>query len=349
MPLSELTESVVELEIAPGLEQIALDEMIEHYNYRLVTRPIVEEGAIRFGYTGNLGGLLALNTVNAVYLLETYDVPRPKAFLGHAHFTRLLDQIATVRELSAPDAYQSIHISAAGSGSSVMRRLLDELANATHLTPGQYEGDLWLRLRRAAHGNGWDALVRLSPRPNATRGWRVVNVAGALDAAVARAMVRLSEPAPDQVVLNVASGSGSLAIERALAAGAERIIACDIDDQAMAAAHANIDAAGLSERIEMNFWDATDIPIATSSADVMLADLPFGHHVGSHQQNRELYPALLEEAARVLRRGGVFVIITHEIKLMEVSLLKVKKWIVEQEIRVTLSGLHPRIYCLRRL
>jgi predicted RNA methylase len=349
MPLHDIDGYVVELEVAEGLEEIALNELLSRYRERLVTRPIMETGCIRFGYVGNLGGLLALDTILSAYLLETYDIPRPKAFLGHAHFTKLTQQIETARSLSAHDAYTTITINAAGSDSSVMRRLLDELAIATRLEANPYEGDLLVRLRRAAHGNGWDALVRLSPRPNATRDWRVVNVPGALNASVARAMALLSDPSPEDTVLNVACGSGSLAIERALVGKAEKIMACDNDLDMVEMALQNIAAAKLDDVIEVRAWDAGELPLPTGSVDVALADLPFGHRVGSHADNRELYPDLFREVARVVKRDGVFVAITHEIKLMEAVLLAVKKWEVEREIKITLSGLHPRIYVLRRI
>ncbi len=349
MPIHDIEGYVVELEITEGLEEIVLDELLTLYRERLITRPINEEGLIRVGYVGNLGGVLALQTVQAVYLLQTYDIPRPKAFLGHQHFTRLLEQIETVRALSPQYAYTTIHINAAGSNSSVMTRLLDELAKATKLDANATEGDLLVRLRRAAHGDGWDALTRLSPRPNATRNWRVVNVPGALNAGVAQAMVRLSDPSPDDVVLNVACGSGSLAIERALATPAQKIFACDNDLEMVEASLQNITAAGLEDHIEVHAWDATEIPTGSGTVDVVLADLPFGNLVGSHRENRELYPDLFREAARVTKRGGRFVVITHEVKLMEVVLLAVKKWELAREIKITLSGLHPRIYVLKRI
>jgi tRNA (guanine6-N2)-methyltransferase len=341
----------VELEIAEGLEDIARRELVGAYRERLVSRPEVSDGAIRFRYDGNPGGLLALRTVNAVYAVQSYDIPRPKAFLGQEHFTRLTEQIQDAMAVVGNDKYASLTINAAGSNSSVMTRLREELATANHLRPEPYDGDLTLRLRRSVgrKNSGWDALVRLSPRPNATRDWRVVNVPGALDAAVAHAMVLLSDPRPDEVVMNVASGSGSIAIERALAGGASAIWACDTDPEMLEAAAKNIEAAGVSEQIEVRSWDAGEIPMGTGSVDKLFADLPFGNRVGSHQDNRELYPAAFKEAARLVKKGGLFIAITHEIKLTEAVLLAVKKWEIERELRVALSGLHPRIYVLRRI
>lgn len=338
----------VELEVAEGLEFVAVDELLERYGSRLITEPQVEPGALRFGYEGNLGGLLVLQTVLAGYLVETFDIPRPKAFLGHQHLTRLLQQIETVRALT-PNAYTTITINAAGSQSSVMQRLLQTLASETGLTAHPDEGDLLLRLRRAVIGNGWDALVRLSPRPNATRDWRMVNVPGALNASVAHAMARLSEPTDTDVVLNVACGSGTLAIERLRFGKAARVIACDVDEEALAAAQQNIAAAALADEIELRDWDATDLPLGTNTADVVFADLPFGNRVGSHQGNVRLYPKLMKEAARVTKRGGRFVLITHEVKLMDAVLQDSGKWEAHQQHRVLLSGLHPRIYVLLRI
>jgi tRNA (guanine6-N2)-methyltransferase len=349
MSRSKSQTKVVEIEVAQGLEDIALDEILSRYANRIVTEPEVVPGAIRFGYRGNLGGLLALNTVIAVYLLDTYDIPRPKAFLGHQHFTRLQSQILTAQAVSGTDAYTTITVNAAGSQSRVMQRLLDELATALQLIPNPDEGDLTLRIRRAVHGDGWDVLVRLSPRPNATRDWRVTNIPGALNASVAHAMVVLSDPGPDDVVFNVACGSGTLAIERLRYGDAQQVYTCDNDLEMLQASESNITAAGLDGKIELNDWDATDLPMSPSSVDVVLADLPFGHRVGSHRENRELYPSLLQEAARVVRKDGCAVIITHEIKLMEAVLLMVPKWYKVREIPITLSGLHPRIYVLRRV
>ncbi|MEL6151821.1 MAG: RNA methyltransferase, partial [Chloroflexota bacterium] len=80
--------------------------------------------------------------------------------------------------------------------------------------------------------------------------------------------------------------------------------------------------------------------------DVLLADLPFGNLVGSHGNNVELYPSLLREAARVCKRGGRFVFITHEINLMDAVIRDSNKWEQVTSMQITLSGLHPRIYVL---
>ncbi len=339
----------IEIEVAPGVEPYALDELQEKFPNRIVNEPTVVPGAIRLAYAGNLGGLLSLQTVIAVYLLETFPIPRPKALLGHQHFTRLNRMIQQVRGLTGwSDAYTTIHINAAGSGSSVMMRLLEDLGDATGLTPNSDEGDLLLRLRPSVDRDGWDVLIRLSPRPNATRDWRMVNLPGALNASVARVMVRAASPTAEDRVLNIACGSGTLAIERLLERPAQSVIACDVEQEALAAAQANIASAGLSDQIDLRDWDATDLLMSPNSVDVLYGDLPFGNLMGSHRENIRLYPALLKEAARVVKRGGRAAIISHEIRLFEAVLRDQDKWEIENSFQVTLSGLHPKVYLLMR-
>ncbi len=339
-----------EAEVAEGLESLGWRELKTRFGDRIErSGSAARAGAIRFRYLGNPFQLLGLRTVQAIYSVQVYPVPRPKALLGDQHFKALLSQIATARDLAPPDAYCTLRISAAGSDSSVMTRLKTELAARTGLTVDEQEGDLLIRLRRAADGsNGWETLVRLSPRPLAVRDWRVCNYEGALNAPVAHAMALLSQPAPDDIVLNLMSGSGTLLIERLLAGPARSAVGYDIDPAAVECARRNAEAAGLSERAQFRQGDARDLPLAARSVDVLLADLPFGQLVGSHQENILLYPAILREAARLLRPTGRALFITHEVRLMEQLLQESTEWTTDQVFRVGLGGMHPRIWILSK-
>lgn len=347
----------IEAEVAEGLEEIARDEIRARLGgraalYRLAgDRP--ERGVVRFDYRGELRELLELRTVLAAHLVRHFPVPRPRALLGDEHFRALLAQLALVRALLPPDAYRTLYLSAAGSESSVLTRLKEELARATGLAPSAPEGDLQLRLRRAAHHTaGWEALVRLSPRPLGARPWRVCNLEGSLNATVARAMAIIGRPRPGDAYLNLACGSGTLLVERLLTAPARRAIGCDTSAAALDCARANLAAAGLPlegrNAVELWAWDARATPLPERSVDALAADLPFGHLVGSHAENLELYPAILREAARLARPGAPFVLITHELRLTEGLLAGSADWTVEEVLRVGLGGLYPRIFTLRR-
>jgi SAM-dependent methyltransferase len=338
----------IEVIAAEGLEPIVRDEM------RLLGPSARADrsgapGVIGVDYVGELRALLGLRTAQSVYLVRAFPVPRPKGLLGDEHFRAILATIARVRRLHPPGAFATLFLSAAGAESAVLTRLKAEIAAATGLSIGADDGDLLLRLRRAPGDEGWELLVRLSPRPLATRPWRVCNREGALNGAVASAVARLTAPAPDDRFLNIGCGSGSLLIERLLIGPARKALGCDIDPAALACARANVAAAGLVARCELHPWDATRLPLHSASVDAICADLPFGHLVGSHVENLSLYPALLSEAARVARPGAHCVLLSHEVRLMESLIDERPEWGLHSAIRIDLGGLHPRIFVLEKL
>ena len=339
----------LEADVAEGLEEIAQDEIRERLGDRVKLRPLDDRpGVIRFDYIGrDLREVRGLRTVQSVYLTRRFAIPRPKALLGDEHFRALLGMIETVRKLWQPGAFQTLYLNAAGSESSVMQRIKTELSGKTGLTTAE-EGDLLIRLRHPPNDEGWEALVRISPRPLATRAWRVCNREGALNAAVAHVMVRLTQPKPDDVYVNLMCGSGTLLIERLAAEPVQSAVGYDHDETALDCARENVEASGYGAFIMLQRADVRALPLPDTSVDALAADLPFGHLSGSHEGNVELYPQILSEAARVAKAGARFVLITHEVRLMESLMAESDVWATERVIRVALGGLYPRIFVLRR-
>ena len=341
-----------EADVADGLEELARAELLQRFGSAVRAERSRPTGVIAFDYTGDLAALLALKLPLSIALVQHFAVPRPRGLLGDQHLRTLLAQIAAVRALAQPDAYATLYLSAAGSESSVMARIKEELAQRTGLAPvapTAHEGDLLLRLRRSQRDpEGWEALVRLTPRPLSARSWRVCNREGSLNATVARAMVVLAAPTAEERALNLGCGSGTLLIEHADYLPDNVIAGCDTEPAALDCSHANAFASGHSDRVDLYDWDARTLPIPDASVGVLYADLPFGHLLGSHVGNLELYPAMLQEAARVAEPGARFVLITHEIRLLDALLRESITWATERIMRVTLGGLHPRIFVLRR-
>jgi ubiquinone/menaquinone biosynthesis C-methylase UbiE len=334
------------------LGPFARDEVVRVLGERARMRGSQERrgpDVVRFEYAGDLRALLRLQTALAAFVLRRFPVPRPKALLSNEHLPALLELIALVRGLHPPGAFRTLELGAAGADSPVMTRLKEELARRAGLAVAPERGDLFLRLRRPPDGGeGWEVLARISPRPLATRAWRVCNMEGALNGTVAHAMALLTRPQARDCVLNIGCGSGTLLVERLNSAPAARAIGCDTSPAALECARANLQAAGQAARAELYAWDARALALPAAAVDALLADLPFGHLVGSHEANLELYPALLAEAARVARPGARFALISHEVRLLEQLLAGAAHWLPEQTIRVTLGGLHPRIFLLRR-
>jgi ubiquinone/menaquinone biosynthesis C-methylase UbiE len=337
-----------EADVLEGLERFAQAEIVERLG--VDSRLIASEraGAVRFRYAGDLRLLLDLRSIVAIYVVRRFAVPRPRALLGHQHFEALLRLIATTRSLAPPESYQTLHLSAAGAESSVLTRLKFDLCERTGLALAPDEGDLLLRLRRAVGALGWEVLVRLSPRPLATRPWRVCNMPGALNATLAHCMMRLSEPTQEDILINLACGSGTLLVERLALGAARSLIGCDIQPTALDCARSNLHAAGFDGLVRLELWEAGRLPLPDASVNMICADLPFGQLVGSHRQNEVLYPQIFAEAMRIAAPGARMVLLTHEVRLLErVAAQYVSQWQLHEVLPVRAGGMTPRVYLFR--
>ena len=340
-------------EIVAGFEEVAYAEFDRRFGSRVklqTARPSPTGPTdVLFTYTGDPAALARLRTVTAISLVHHTTVPRPKAILANTLFLALVTDILGVIDAAPAGTFRSLHLAAAGADSTVLVRLANEIAHATRLKASIEAGDLALRVLRPLDGSdGWDVLIRLAPRPLATRPWRMRNLPGALNATVAHAMALLTDPERDDVHLNIGCGSGTLLIERCAAGPAAEVIGCDINADALAIARTNINASPYAARIALHDWDARALPLPDAHVTAITADLPFGNHVGSHTDNRSLYPALVKEAARVARPGARFALLSPEMRLLDETLAASPQWQREQTLRIGLNGVFPRLILLRR-
>jgi 23S rRNA G2445 N2-methylase RlmL len=327
-----------EAEVLPGLEPFAQAELKGVSGVQQVRSG---EGAVGFRFVGNPAKLADLRTVVAVYHTLHFAVPRPKALLGHEHLSRLREAVATLRSRRA---FKSFRLSAAGSDSAVFVRLTEVLSQETGLPHLPDEGELLVRVRRAQTGGGWEVLLRLTPRPLSSRPWRVCNLSGGLNAALAAVMLRLADVRDGERVFNPMCGSGTLLIEQGLVSPA-RLLGCDLNPAALACSLQNAQAAGLTS-VELFEADATATGLEPGSVDVIVADPPWGDAVGSHTGNAALYPALLAELSRIAAPGARLVLLTHELRLFERVLSTQSFWQVGQQFRVFHGGHYPQVYLL---
>ncbi|KXK24370.1 MAG: putative RNA methylase [Chloroflexi bacterium OLB15] len=337
---------LIEVEVTEGLESFAREEISQRTNrHTRFLKGSRDKGALRFEMVGDVRVLFQLRTVESIFLVEQFDIPRPKAFLGDAHFKRLIAQIEKVLK-TGKLLFRSFYISAAGSDSSVMQRIRAEIAARTGLIDSE-SGDLQIRLIPSRDTGGWESLVRLTPRPLSARKWRVCNYEGALNATVAAVMAGLTKPRPDDVFVNFFSGSASLMIERAMLNSASAIIGIENSPEVLRCGLQNAEAAKVNT-ISL-LADIRRAPLKANSATALIADLPFGQRVGKHSENLDLYPAFLFEAGRIAQSGAILSVLTHEIRLMDQVLQANKLWHLDRAIPINLRGLHPRIYVLHRI
>lgn len=340
-----------EIEALAGLEAVALEELQSVPELR-------DLRGGRFWFPGDPTRLTRLRGSVAVYRVKTFEVPRPKALLGH----QLLQEVVSfVRGVLAYGGHKSFRISAAGRESSTMQRLAEELSKELGISHDPEEGELLLRLRPTENPNmgeadpetgerlpveGWDILARLTPRPLSARAWRVCNRAGGLNATVAYAMLKLAGVREADRIFNPMMGSGTLLIERDLLGPSAALVGVDIDAAAVECARQNIQAAG--RNIEAAQVDALQTGLPPRSFDLIVCDLPWGDAITVEGGNEMLYLAFLKEMHRLLSRQGRMVIITHEIRLFERLISEQDRWYSRELFQVYSGGHHPKAYLLSR-
>lgn len=337
-----------EAEVIVGIEDIAINEIktIDGVSSESVKK--IRDGFIRFEYSHGPEFLHDLKSVIAVYAIHYFEIPRPKALLGHQNFTRLINIIS--RTISHwKSEHLTLGLGAAGSDSSVMIRIKDELSVALNIPVDDEEkGKLHIRMIPAHKKSGWDILVRLTSTPLSTRNWRVKNIPGALNATVAYAMVQLARITSNNRIVNLCGGTATILIELAKHIETDMLYSIDNNHEMLNMASVNIAASQTHHRITQIQAEAQQTPFQTGSVQCIFADLPFGHHVGSHEENEWLYPAILDESARIAAKGAIFVAVTHEIQLMQQTLLS-SHWAIRHQRKINLSGLHPQIFVLERI
>ncbi|HEV2639656.1 MAG TPA: methyltransferase [Actinocrinis sp.] len=345
-------ERKIELMFLPGLEDVVLDELADRLPDSAGWRPVPGRQDSIEGYvTGPLAPLLDLTTVVAPFLVLSFPVPRPKSLLEYEYLSVIVAAMREAVDLNRRRPPQSFRIEAAGSDSPVMRALARELEEASGLPEDPADGECVLRLRRTPEQDeGWDALIRISTLPLSARPWRVEGYAAAVNATVAAAMVRVSGPRAEDRVANLMCGSGTLLVERLLAGPAACAVGVDSAQSALAAAADNLEAAGLTDQVDLLETDLRDDEwLRTGPFDCLYADPPWGDKSGRHTENEALHLMLLRRAYAGAAEGARLVVLTHEIRFMERCLRATSDmWRLEYEARIFQKGHHPRIYLLAR-
>lgn len=336
-----MTNPVYEATCFRGTERWVLEEIRETKRLRIIKKI---DGGVLFEFKGeSLSPEKAdrLKLPTAVSQLVSFDIPRPKALLGDQNFRQLTEQIQAMINQYGKRKFFTLGLQAAGRESAVMQRLHRYLAESLKLEPIADLGDVSLRIRKSAVINrGWDVLIRLGPRPHATRPWRTANMPGALNGPVAALINKMIYLSPEDRLLNVACGSGTLLIETAhqpqLAVGG------DLDLAALNDAQQNLAAAGaVSQLIQL---DGAQLPFAASSFEVVTADLPWGQLVGDERQIDRLYGGVVREAARMLTPGGRLAVITHEVRRYEKAIRHNPNLIQIESLSIKMGRVTPRIF-----
>lgn len=116
-----------------------------------------------------------------------------------------------------------------------------------------------------------------------------------------RRVVRIVRRSGAQRVLDVATGTGDLAIDLARRIRGVQVLGVDLSEKMLDVARAKVTARGLDERIVLDQGDAEHLPLADASVDA--ATVAFG------VRNFGDLGAGLREMARTIKPGGKVVIL----------------------------------------
>lgn len=134
--------------------------------------------------------------------------------------------------------------------------------------------------------------------------WRVAEVPAASHPTVAAALAYVAGARPEDSVWDPFVGSGAELVERARLGAYRGLLGSDLDDDALAAARANIEAAGLTARLERGDARTFD----AGGVDLIITNPPLGSRV--HVDAAGLLVAALPHFVQQLSLGGRLVWIT---------------------------------------
>jgi SAM-dependent methyltransferase len=302
----------------PGLEDLASAELQRAgANVTAVLKGFDKRDSIVLFTAPNLDRVLRCGTVEDVFH-TLRDAPTPAGKAAPKRLAELIDRASFERALAAHHAARpkkggrSYKVVARVAGRHPFRRedvqhaferAMVRLLPRWTLASGPAAVELWV------HVVGERTLVglRVSGDELAARRYKRAHLAASLKPTVARALVLLSEPRPDDVALDPMCGAGTILRERADAGRARMVLGGDVDAGALAAALVNAGRQPVLAR-----WDATRLPLRDRCVDVVITNPPYGRQHEALPGIERLYGRAMREAARVLRPDGRCVVLTGE-------------------------------------
>jgi 23S rRNA G2445 N2-methylase RlmL len=311
-----------------GLEEVAAQEIAACLVEARITD--LERGLVHFEYSGDVQALLTLGTTEDVFALVAKGrVSRERNGLRATEemvrrSARLVPATLLARGLKRkhPRGITYRVIAQRPDGPYEYRRV-DLQASVSRAVQGAFPN--WKEVPDDAHIEVWvlqrdvEVLcgVRLSDRTMRHRRYKKNHLEASLRPTIARSMVILSDPQPDDVYLDPMCGAGTLVIERGEHARYRYLLGGDIREEAVAATAGNIGRK--YQPVSVLRWDAKRLPLSNGCVSRIACNLPFGKKVGSPYENVSLYRTFVEEASRVLMRPSRMILLTSEIRLLRAA------------------------------
>ena len=172
---------------------------------------------------------------------------------------------------------------------------------------------------------------RLSDNRMRYRAQKPVSRKAALRPTIAAALMRAASPRYGERVLDPMCGTGTILSEGiALNTGAV-FIGGDSDRQAIKLAKESLSRTNVS----LQQWDATRLPVNSSTIDCIVCNLPFGQQFSTQKDNQDLYPMLIDNWMVGLKAKGRMVLLTADSTTLENSFQRQNlRWQVVWKVKV---------------
>lgn len=348
----------------PGFEAIAADEVERSLDGARLrgTRAVADKnGMLLFEYPGDPRDLLALRTIEDLFVVVATlpDPPPTREALkllesAIARAPGLESALALARQLAPGRGGKGklrFRVIARQVGQAAYRRVDAQRAvergvalRAEHRWQLVEDGgiELWLTLlpREAI------VALRLSDEHMRHREYKLEHLPASLRPTAAAALAWLTRPAPGDVFLDPMCGAGTLLIERAQMGRYALLLGGDARPEALSVARANVGPR--YKPIELREWDARALPLDAGAVSAAAVNLPFGKQLGSAEGNRQLYPAFLREAVRVLRAGARLVALTSDRRTFEDAARRTSGLVRREVFSVLVLGQPAGVYVLER-
>lgn len=228
--------------------------------------------------------------------------------------------------------------------SNLLKTAEEKIKEATRLAVNRSKPDVefWFLLRR--EGFGFIGL-RLTKKPN----YEKTLERGELRPELTHLLCLLSEPRPSDIFLDPFAGYGAIPIERAIAFPYQQIFAGDIDQKLVE--RLKIKTKRFSKKIIVDRWDAQNLSFfQKASVDKIATDPPWGLFQKASLDLGSLYSESLEEFARILKPGGLLIILTAQKGLIAKVLEKLYPRLeIIQIFNTLVSGQKAGVYKIKKL
>jgi len=149
----------------------------------------------------------------------------------------------------------------------------------------------------------------------------------------------LSEPKATDVFLDPFAGHESIPITRTQFPF-KRIIASDKN-------RIEYQIPDTQYKIQKENWDALNIPLGPNSIDTIVTDPPWG--IFEKINVEEFYPKMFKEFERVIKVGGILVILTAQKELLERLIERNNNFELKEKYNILVSGKKSGVYKLIRI